>query len=53
MFWVFGRESCGILVSQPGIDPILPALESEVLTTGPLGKPLDISLNLADNETVR
>ena len=51
--WFFGRESCGILVSQPGIHPILPALEGEVLTAGPLGKSLDVSLNLADDETFR
>ena len=32
---------------------MLPALESEVLTAGPLGKSLDVSLNLADDETFR
>ena len=35
MFWFFGRKACGILVPQPGIDPTPPALEGEVLTTGP------------------
>ena len=30
---------CGILVPQPGIEPTPPALESEVLTTGPSGEP--------------
>ena len=34
-FGFFGWEACGILVPQPGIEPELPALEDEVLTTGP------------------
>ena len=34
MFWFFGREACGILAPQPGIEPATPALEGEVLTTG-------------------
>ena len=38
MFWFFGREACGILAAWPGIKPILPVLEDEVLTTGPPGK---------------
>ena len=38
MFLFFGHESCGILVPWLGIEPILPALKGEVLTTGPLGK---------------
>ena len=38
MFWFFGHEACGILVPRPGIEPTPPALESEVLTTGPPGK---------------
>ena len=40
MFWFFGREVCGILAPRPGIEPTLPALEGEVLTTGLLGKSL-------------
>ena len=40
MFWIFGCEACGILAPQPGIEPTLPALEGEVLTTGPPGKSL-------------
>ena len=40
MFWVFGHEVCGILAPQPGIEPAPPALEDEVLTTGPPGKSL-------------
>ena len=35
MFWFFGLEACGILAAQPGIEPTLPALKGEVLTTGP------------------
>ena len=38
MFWVFGREACGILAPQPGIEPAPCALEGEVLTTGLPGK---------------
>ena len=32
--------TCGILVPQPGIKPVSPALESRFLTTGPPGKSL-------------
>ena len=38
MFWFFGPEACGILAPRPGIEPAPPALEGEVLTTGPPGK---------------
>ena len=38
MFWFFGPEACGILAPQPRIEPAPPALEGEVLTTGPPGK---------------
>ena len=38
MFWFFGRETCEILAPWPGIKPSPPALEGEVLTTGPPGK---------------
>ena len=38
MFWFFGREACGILAPWPGTEPAPPALEGEVLTTGPSGK---------------
>ena len=38
MFWFSGREACGILAPQPGIEPAPPALEGEVLTTGSPGK---------------
>ena len=40
MFWFFGREECGILVPRSGIELTPPALEGEVLTTGPPGKSL-------------
>ena len=32
---LFGHEACGILASQPGMEPTLPAMEGKVLTTGP------------------
>ena len=38
MFWFFGRESCGILASRPGMEPVPHALGGEVLITGPPGK---------------
>ena len=37
MFWSFGQEVCGILAPWPGMEPVPPALEGEVLTTGPPG----------------
>ena len=39
MFWCFGCEACGILVSLPGIEPAPTALEGEVLTAEQPGKP--------------
>ena len=38
MFWFFGHEACGILVPRPGIEPGAPALEGDVLTSGPAGQ---------------
>ena len=38
MFWFFGLKACGILAPWPGIEPASPALEDEVLTTGPSRK---------------
>ena len=35
MFCVFDHEECGILAPRPGTEPVSPALESEILTTGP------------------
>ena len=43
MFWFFGREACGILAPRPGIKPTPPALEGEVLTTGPPGTSLSFT----------
>ena len=42
LFYVFfDHEACGILAPRPGIQPAPPALEGEVLTTGPPGKSLE------------
>ena len=38
MFWFFAGKACGILASWPGIKPIPPALEGEILTAGLPGK---------------
>ena len=38
MFCFFGLEACWILALQLGTEPTPPALEREVLTTGPAGK---------------
>ena len=38
MFSFFGPEARGILVPLPEIEPAPPALEGEVLTSGPTGK---------------
>ena len=38
LFHFFGLEACGLLTSQPGIEPAAPMLEGEVLTIGPPGK---------------
>ena len=46
MIWFFGHEACGILAPRPGIEPAPPALEGEVLTTGPPGKSLVICFSL-------
>ena len=35
MFWFFDCETLGILARQPGMEPVPPALEGKVLTTGP------------------
>ena len=40
-FVLFCHAACGILVPQPGMEPITPALEARVLT-GPSGKPLRV-----------
>ena len=38
MFWLFGLKACEILIPQSEFEPSPPALEAEVLTTGPPGK---------------
>ena len=44
LYWVLVK-ACGILVSQPGIEPVFPALQGGLLTTGLPGKsPLIILL---------
>ena len=40
MFVCFEHKLCGTLAHWPGIEPAPPALEGEVLPTGPLGKSL-------------
>ena len=37
---VFGHEACAILAPWLGMEPTAPALEGEILTTGPPGKSL-------------
>ena len=44
VFCVLGK-ACGILTPQPGIEPTLPTLEGKVLTTGPSGKYLSMTLD--------
>ena len=43
-FFLSCPEACEILVPQPGIEPLSPALEGRFLTTGPPGKSLEHSL---------
>ena len=38
--WVCDLEACGILAPWPEIKPVTPALEGDVLATGPPGKTL-------------
>ena len=38
MFWIFGHEAGGILAPPLGIEPMPPALEGELLITGPQRK---------------
>ena len=40
IFLFFGLDAHGILAPPPGIEPAPPALEGEVLATGPPGKSL-------------
>ena len=41
----FGCEACEILAPRPGTEPASPALEGEILTTGPPGKSLQWTLD--------
>ena len=52
MFWFFGCEACGILVPRPGIKPVPPALQGEILTTGLLRKSLNVLIGNYFNEWV-
>ena len=45
MFWFFGCDACGVLAPRSGIKPTPPALEGEVLTTGPPGKSQKAAVN--------
>ena len=49
MLCFFGHEACGILAPRPGIEPTVPALGGEVLTTG--GQPRDLSPNASGGLT--
>ena len=53
LFYVccFGHEACGILGPWSGMEPIPPALEDEVLTTGPPGKSLIHTFLKSDAES--
>ena len=44
MFWFFGPEIYGILASWPVTELTPPALEGEILTTGPSEKSLALIL---------
>ena len=51
MFWFSGHEACGILAPRP----TSPALEGNVITTGPPGKSLNLCLVytiILDNQSV-
>ena len=51
MFWFFGHETWGILISQPGVKLSPPALEGEVLTTPLSGKSLCESTSEMTSQT--
>ena len=38
LLWFFGHKAYGILAPRPGMEPLFPALEGEVLTAGAPGK---------------
>ena len=43
--WFLGREAWGILDPQPRFETAPPALEGEVLISGPLGRYLDFKIH--------
>ena len=43
-FWFFGHEAGRILAPRPGVELVPPLHEGEVLTIGPPGKSLALSL---------
>ena len=47
MFCIFGCEAYRILAPQPGMEPRAPAVEAEVLSTGPAGKSQWVWLSVA------
>ena len=40
MFWFFGLGACGVLAPHWGVQPTAPALQHEILITGPSEKSL-------------
>ena len=48
-FWLHPM-ACGTLVPRPGLEPTPPALEGGVLTTGPPGKSLLITVEVAGGD---
>ena len=42
--------ACGILVPRPGIEPVPPAVERGVLTTGPPGKSPKIAFSILNDK---
>ena len=53
MFCFLGPEAWGTLAAKPGIKPIPPALEGEVLTTGLPGKSLSCDTLTSSGEILR
>ena len=45
MVWFLCREACGISAPQPGMEPVTPASEAEVLTTVSPRKPPEFSFS--------
>ena len=51
-FWFFGYKACEILAPRPGIEPVPPAFEGEVLTTGLPGKSL-ATFNICSSDRLK